>query len=108
MTSSVHVKILGLLGALAPIIYLVATVVGGFLWTGYSHYSETVSTLTSANAPNTNILNPMYATYNLFVIFLAVGLYLDINPKKPLAGSILLAIAGIGGLVLFWFPQDYR
>jgi Protein of unknown function (DUF998) len=107
MESSLQFRILGLLGAIAPVIYLVATALGGFLWTGYSPYSETVSTLTSSSAPHANILNPLFATYNLFVILLAFGLYLGVKPKKPLLGSTLLSIAGIGGLVLYWFPQDF-
>ena len=107
MASSNQIKILGLLGALAPVIYFVATVLGGYLWHGYSWYSETVSTLTSAAAPNQAIINPLYAIYNVFVIALAVGLYLGIKPRKPTVASLLFAVAGVGGLVLFWFPQDY-
>jgi len=107
MLSSVQVRTLGVFGALAPIIYLIATVVGGFLWPGYSHYSETVSTLTSSAAPNQIILNPLFAFYNFFVVLLAIGLFFGVKTKKPFFGSIFLALAGIGGLVLFWFPQDY-
>ena len=105
--SSVQIRVLGIFGALAPIIYLIATVIGGFLWVGYSHYSETVSTLTSSGAPNQIILTPLFACYNLFVVLLAVGLYFGLRGSKPRFGSIFLALAGAAGLILFWFAQDY-
>jgi hypothetical protein len=105
--SSVQIRVLGIFGALAPIIYLIVTAIGGFLWSGYSHYSETVSTLTSSGAPNQIILNPLFACYNLFVVLLSVGLCFGVKGKQPRFGSILLSLAGVGGLILFWFPQDY-
>lgn len=86
---------------------MIATVLDGYLWAGYSQYSETVSTLTASGAPNTIILNPLYATYNLFIILLALGLYLGIKTRGAFFGSIFMTIAGIGGLILYWFPQDY-
>ncbi|MCW4029001.1 MAG: DUF998 domain-containing protein [Candidatus Bathyarchaeota archaeon] len=99
--------ILGVFGALAPLFYLVAVIVGGYLWSGYSHYSETVSTLTSAGAPNQNIMVPLFAIYNVFVLLLSVGLFFGIRRGKAVWGAVFLAIAAIAGLVLFWFPQDY-
>ncbi len=107
MATSFQIRLLGIFGALAPIVYLVATVIGGILWSGYSQYSETVSTLTSQGAPNQTILTPLFAAYNLFVLLLAIGLYFGVKAKKPVWGSVFLALAAIGGLVLFWFPQDY-
>jgi hypothetical protein len=44
-------RILGVIGALAPVVYLIAVIVGGYLWQDYSHIRDTVSTLTSAGAP---------------------------------------------------------
>jgi hypothetical protein len=107
LLSSVQIRVLGIFGALSPIIYLIATIIGGFLWAGYSHYSETVSTLTSSGAPNQTILAPLFACYNLFVVILAIGLYFGVKGNKPRFGSIFLALAGAAGLILFWFPQDY-
>jgi hypothetical protein len=95
------------MGALAPVVYLIAVLVGGYLWQGYSHYGETVSTLTSAGAPNQAVMVPLFAIYNIFVIALAAGLYLSVEGKKPRVTSALMAAAGIAGLVLFAFPQDY-
>ncbi len=107
MASSFQIRLLGIFGALAPLAYLIATVVGGFLWSGYSQYRETVSTLTSQGAPNQTILTPPFAAYNLFVLLLAIGLYFGVKAKKPVWGSIFLSAAVLGGLILFWFPQEY-
>ena len=100
-------RVLGMIGSLGPFIYLVATLTGGYLWTGYSHYSETVSTLTSSGAPNQAILTPLFAAYNICVLLLAVGLYIGIRNKGARVGSTLMALAGACGLLLFWFPQDF-
>lgn len=107
MPTSKQIQALGVFGAIAPVIYVLADVIGGLLWPGYSHYSETVSTLTSTGAPNQEILVPLFAIYNICVILLALGLYYGVEDGKPLWGSTLLAVAGIGGLALFAFPQDY-
>jgi hypothetical protein len=95
------------MGALAPVVYLIAVLVGGYLWQDYSHVRDTVSTLTSAGAPNQEVMVPLLAIYNIFVIALAAGLYLGVEGKKPRITSALIATAGIAGLVLFAFPQDY-
>jgi hypothetical protein len=52
-------------------------------------------------------LVPLFAIYNICVILLALGLYYGVEDKKPLWGSTLFAVAGIGGVALFPFPQDY-
>ncbi|MGE5556232.1 MAG: DUF998 domain-containing protein [Methanocella sp.] len=68
---------------------------------------DTVSTLTSAGAPNQEVMVPLFAIYNLFVIGLAAALYLGVEGKKPRLTSALIAAIGVDGLVLFAFPQDY-
>ena len=103
-----QIRTLGLFGTVGPIVYVAAVVIGGFLWPGYSHYSQTVSILTSARAPNQAIMVPLFAFYNVCVILLAVGLYYGIQKEvKHIWGPVLLVATGAGGLVLFLFPQDY-
>lgn len=100
-------RILGIIGALAPLVYLITVIVGGVLWQDYSHIRDTVSTLTSAGAPNQQVMVPLFAIYNIFVIALAAALYIGVSGKKPRLTSALIAATGIDGLVLFAFPQDY-
>lgn len=100
------VRWVAVLGFLGPIAYVVAVVLGGWLWAGYSHYSETISTLTSRGAPNQYLLVPLFAFYNLAVIALAVGLQRTIQARRwGSLGAASLAGAGLTGLVLFFFPQ---
>jgi hypothetical protein len=107
-SSPSQIRTLGLFGAVGPIVYVAAVVIGGFLWPSYSHYSETISTLTSARAPNQAIMVPLFAFYNVCVILLAVGLYYGIQKEvKRIWGPVFLVATGAGGLVLFLFPQDY-
>lgn len=106
--SNSRIRILGIFGAVGPIVYIAAVLIGGFLWPGYSHYSETVSTLISSRAPNQVIMVPLLAFYNVCVILLAVGVYYGIQKEvRHIWGSAFLVAAGAGGLVLFLFPQDY-
>ncbi|AKM81901.1 MAG: hypothetical protein UT28_C0001G0082 [Berkelbacteria bacterium GW2011_GWE1_39_12] len=39
-------------GIIASLIYIFAVILGGFLWTGYSHISQAISELTMTLAPN--------------------------------------------------------
>jgi len=95
-----------LLGILGPLVYVVAVALGGFLWPGYSHYAESISTLTSQGAPNQAVLVPLFAFYNLAVIALALGLDANVRScRYGRFGPALLAAAGGTGLVLFFFPQ---
>lgn len=106
--SNSRIRILGIFGAVGPIVYIAAVLIGGFLWPGYSHYSQTVSTLISSRAPNQVIMVPLFAFYNVCLIMLAVGLYYGIQKEvRHFWGSAFLVAAGAGGLVLFLFPQDY-
>ncbi|MGD0176734.1 MAG: DUF998 domain-containing protein [Candidatus Bathyarchaeia archaeon] len=106
--SSSRIRILGIFGAVGPIVYIAAVLIGGFLWPGYSHYGQTVSTLISSRAPNQVILVPLFAFYNVCLILLAVGLFYGIQKEvRHIWGSAFLVAAGAGGLVLFLFPQDY-
>lgn len=92
---------------LGPGFYVAAVVVGGWLWTGYTHYSETVSTLTSRGAPNQAIVVPLFTAYNLCLIAFAYGLHRGIRPRRyGSLGPAFLMLAGLDGLILFLFPQE--
>jgi len=97
---------LSLFAMAAPLVYLLGVIIGGILWPGYSHYSQTVSTLTEANAPNQNVMVPLFGLYNIFVILFGFGMYLAVYRTKIPVGPMLLIASGVGGLILFFFPQD--
>jgi len=108
VTPSRMPRTLGVFGAVGPVIYLSALLLGGFLWPGYSQYRDTVSTLTSAGSPNQvrEVMLLLFGLYNVCVILLAVGLYYGIE-SGHLWGPVSLVGTGALGLVLFLFPQDY-
>ena len=101
------VRPLLVLGALGPWVYVLALVVGPLLWTSYSSYGESVSTLTSRGAPNQVVIEPLFALYNVALIAFAVASR-RVLPRRPRAavGPAALAGAGALGLLLFLFPQD--
>ena len=101
-------RVFGVFGVVGPVIYLLALLLGGFLWPGYSQYHDTVSTLTSAGSPNQvrDVMLLLFGLYNVCVILLAVGLYYGVEGEH-LWGPVSLVGTGALGLVLFLFPQDY-
>jgi Protein of unknown function (DUF998) len=93
-------------GAIGPVAYLIAVLVGGLLWSGYSQYAETVSTLTSTGAPHQEVVLPLFAAYNVSLVAFAVGVDRGIRPVRwGRLGPAFLGAAGVGGLGLFLFPQ---
>lgn len=94
------------LALLGPWVYVSAVLLGGALWPGYSHYAESISTLTSTGAPNQWLLQPLFFAYNLSVIALAVALHRTVRPTRyGRWGPAFLAGAGLSGIALVAFPQ---
>jgi proteasome lid subunit RPN8/RPN11 len=108
VTPSMMPRALGVFGAVGPVIYLSALLLGGFLWPSYSQYYDTVSTLTSAASPVQvrDVTLLLFGLYNVCVILLAVGLYYGIEGGH-IWGPVSLLSTGALGLALFLFPQDY-
>jgi hypothetical protein len=97
---------LALFAAVGPVVYVLAVVLGGLLWPGYSQYGETVSTLLSRGAPNQELLVPLFAIYNLGGLALAIGLQRAVRRSRfGDAGPLFLGAAAATGLILFLFPQ---
>lgn len=100
-------------GALAAAVYVLAVVVGGAIRPGYSHVSQFVSELITADAPNAALLNVMFATYNVLTAAFAWALLRNVRAGEPnrrtnlgIAGAALLAAEGLFGLLTLFFPQD--
>jgi len=100
-------------GVLAPLVYIVAVVIGGSLRPDYSHIAQYVSELIETGAPNKAILNPLFAIYNILTIAFGIGLFLYVRnvsenrrKKVGLVGALVLVAEGIFGFVTVFFPQD--
>lgn len=100
---------------LAPVVYVVAVLIGGILRPRYSQISRFVSELLEAGAPNKALLNPLFALYNLFTIAFGIGLYRRVQsrsePRGRVSGSLgalVLVAEGLSGLLTVFFPQYPR
>jgi len=104
-------KSYALFGILGPIVYILAVIIGGALRNDYSQTFNTISELTLANAPNKLLMDVMFSFYNISLLIFGVGAYLDSSiddSKKYKIATIFLALIGLFGLLMYFFPQDPR
>jgi hypothetical protein len=105
---SAKLKTLAFCGILAPIIYILALVIGNILDPSYSQIGKTVSELIEQAAPNRDLLNSIFIVYNILLIPFALGLYY--NLKKGWARNVIfiaLIINGVLGVAwTLFFPLD--
>ncbi len=106
--SNSKLKLFALSGILAPVIYVLALVIGNILDPTYSQIGRTVSELIQRGAPNRDLLNALFVVYNLLIIPFAVGLYMSLK-KGWTSGIVLASLVIIGLLGVAWtlfFPLD--
>jgi hypothetical protein len=99
-----------LAGVAAPVLYLIAVVVGGWITPGYSHAEQAISELTAAGMPRKAILDGMFVAYDLLVVLFALVAPLALGMTRNravLVGAALLAVTGLAGLGMSTlFPMD--
>lgn len=98
-------------GILSSICYIGAVIVGGFLLEGYSHIYNTISELTVSGAPALPGVQILFAAYNLSLILFGIGLFrysIAFNGAKIRIVSCMLAVIGLLGIGMYFFPQDPR
>jgi len=107
--------VISLFGIIAPLFYIIPTIVGGLLRPGYRHLSNSVSDLLASGAPNRTYLMIPFTVYPVFLSVFGFGLFAILRSKPPplnsqtgLIGFILIgASMGILGiLTMTIFPQD--
>lgn len=101
MNQTCQMKILALCGILAPIVYVVALVVGNVLDPSYSQIGKTVSELIQRSAPNRDLLNAIFVVYNILLIPFAVALHMGLS-KGWARNVILVALVLNGVLGVVW------
>jgi hypothetical membrane protein len=104
-------KFYPIFGIIGPIIYILAVIIGGLLRNDYSFLYNTISELTIANAPNLILMSILFGIYNFSLLIFGIGAFKDNkidNNRKYKAATLLLAIIGVLGLLLLFFPQDPR
>ncbi|MGF7118759.1 DUF998 domain-containing protein [Methanobacterium oryzae] len=104
-------KFYPLFGIIGPVIYIFAVIFGGMIRGDYNFLYNTISELTLANAPNLLLMSILFGIYNLSLLIFGTGAFrdneIDTN-KKYKTATLMLAIIGILGLLLLFFPQDPR
>jgi hypothetical protein len=106
-------KLLMWAGAAGPLVYVIALVLGGWLWPGYSHIRQPVSDLIGQGAPNKAFLDVLFAIYNLLVLGFGFYLFSEIRSIARNSGRVLgilgaafLITQAIFGLATLFFPED--
>jgi hypothetical protein len=101
-------KSLALCGILAPIVYIIALIVGNILDPSYSQIGKTISELIQQGAPNRDLLNAIFVVYNLLTIPFALGMYNGL--RKGWARNVICAALIINGVLgvawTLFFPLD--
>jgi hypothetical protein len=101
-------------GVLAPLVYVVAGILGGLLRPGYSQSVHAISELIARGAPNTSLLIPLFTLYDILLAAFGAGLlqtvntYSEVRSRRSGAwGALALVVAGLLGVVMnLFFPQD--
>lgn len=107
--------VFSLFGIIAPLFYIIPTLVGGLLRPGYSHLSNSVSDLLTPGAPNKIYLMIPFTLYPIFLSIFGFGLFVVLRsnpvPLNSLSGLIGFILIGasmgiLGILTMTIFPQD--
>lgn len=94
---------LGLAGALSALVYVAHVVLGGILWEGYSHLTQTISELTADGAPSAGLLRVFTTTYGILALVFALCLVIVLRKFRAkhaaVVGAALLLIMEFASLV---------
>jgi hypothetical protein len=104
-------KIYPVFGIIAPVAYVLAVIIGGFMLPGYSHLYNSISELTASNVQRISIIYILFSVYNLSIILFGTGLYTNlpiILTNKAKLGAFMLIIIGVLGLSMLYYVQDPR
>ena len=99
-------------GLISPIIYLLATFIGGALRPGYSHIINTVSELMAPGSPNKLLMHVLFTLSAILSVIFGIGVWQFVqgSDHADLAGQfaagLLIAIGVVTILTSSIFPQD--
>jgi hypothetical protein len=103
------IQILLVCGIISSFIYILADILLGLSWKGYSFFSQAVSELSAIGAPTRLSWNIMSFFYIPLVVAFGIGVWKSSENKLFLkVTGILLSIWGLLGYVWFFFPMHMR
>ncbi len=100
-----------LLIIIAPILYVLAVIIGGALKENYSHIFNSISELSLVGTERIFVVELLFTIYNILIIFYSIyNLCVSWKKLKKLQIFTLLSIllCGIGGIIAIIFPQETR
>lgn len=102
---------LSISGIIGVIAYTFHVVVGGILWEGYNHITQTISELTGSEDPHANFLRIFTTIYGICLIIFSISLYFIFKQyqvhKASKIGAILLIIMEVTSFLGYgFFPLD--
>ncbi len=103
-----NAKVAAAFGLAAPLLYGGAVILGGALWPHYSHLSDPISLLASAAAPDTVLMNALFAVYDIVLgLFGLLWWFVrrDAARAEQIA-ALAVAVVGFLGIVMAFFRQD--
>lgn len=103
--------ILSLCGIAGAAFYTLHVVLGGLLWQGYNHLTQTISELTGKGAPNAELLRVFTTVYGVLMIAFSVTMLVNFAALKvnrlAVTGAVLVVIMETVSLIGYGlFPLD--
>ena len=94
-------------GILSSLVYVIANVVAGLSWEGYSFSAQTISELSAIDAPSRSVWITFGIVYDILLLAFGLGVWLTARDKRSLrvVAGLLIAIAVLGS---FWPPMHLR
>lgn len=106
-----YTNLLPLTGVIGALAYLIHVVLGGILWEGFSHITQTISELTGSQAPDADLLKIFTNIYGVCMIVFSIYLLLMVRREKlhitVRIGALLLVIMEVTSYIGYsMFPLD--
>ena len=105
-------RLLSTCGMIAPVLFILMTILGGALRPDYSHISDTVSELFSPGSPNKLLLDTLHTTFTLLLVLFGIGIlqFVRGSGHSTLMGiigaSMYIAMGFLSVTTATVFPQD--
>jgi hypothetical protein len=98
-------------GVIGAISYITHVILGGILWKGFNHITQTISELTGSEAPNASFLKIFTNIYGVCMIIFSLSLYFLFREyklhKTEKIGAILLITMELTSFIGYsLFPLD--